>query len=141
MTTVDMGGGLSASTNSEMSKSAEGTLARPLSFPPEGADSCLNTSLAADLSSLVFEGCAKWVVEVAHSLLLPTRVGPDSSASESSMYASSPVQVSVFPGMSMLAISSLVSAFFWVPFCDNLLCLSSASKSSDCPILVLRFGF
>jgi hypothetical protein len=44
MMTVDMGGGLSASTSSEMSKGAE-----ELSFPLEGASSCLNMSLATNL--------------------------------------------------------------------------------------------
>jgi hypothetical protein len=57
-TAVDMGGGLSAPTSSKMSRGAEDTPTRPLSFPPEGASSCLNTSLAADLSSIVFEGFA-----------------------------------------------------------------------------------
>jgi hypothetical protein len=58
-TEVDMGGGLSTLTSSEMSKGAEYTPVRPLSFPLEGAGSCLNTFLAVDLSSLVFEGFAK----------------------------------------------------------------------------------
>lgn len=90
-TTIDMGGGLSTPISFEMSKGAEDTPARPLSFPPEGAGSCLNTLLAADLYSLVSEGFAKRAVEVAHSLLLPARCGPDSFAPESSMFASSPV--------------------------------------------------
>jgi hypothetical protein len=51
MTTVDMGGELSAPANSELSKGAE-----EFSFPPEGASSCLNTSLVADLS--ISEGFA-----------------------------------------------------------------------------------
>jgi hypothetical protein len=115
-TAVDMGGGLSTPTNSEMSKGAKDTPARPLSFPPEGAGSCLNTSLAADLSLLVSKGFEKQAVEVAHSLLLPVGSGLDSSAPESSMYASSPVQSSVFPGMSLSAISGPVSAFSGSPF-------------------------
>jgi hypothetical protein len=90
-TTVDMGGGLSTPTSSEMSKGAKDTPARPLSFPPEGTSTYLNTLLAVDLYSLVSEGFAKWAVEVAHSLLLPARFGADSFAPKSSMYASSPV--------------------------------------------------
>jgi len=71
MTTVDMGGGLSVPTNSKVSIGAE-----EFSFPLEGVDSCLNTSLASDLSAS--EGAAL-------SLMLPTRSRPVSSVPESSM--------------------------------------------------------
>jgi len=63
-TTVDIGGGLSASTSSEMSLGAE-------EFPSEGPGPCLNMSLAVDLS--VFEGLAKRAVEDAH--LIPVGSG------------------------------------------------------------------
>jgi hypothetical protein len=45
--TVDIGGWLSAPTNSKRSKGAE-----ELPFPSKGTCSCLNKSLAADLSVL-----------------------------------------------------------------------------------------
>jgi hypothetical protein len=100
-----------APTNFEMSEGAEDTLVRPLSFPPEGPGSCLNTSLAIDLSSLVFEGFAEWTVEVEPSLLMSVGSGLDSSAPEYSMHTSSPVKAYAFPGMLLLAISGPVSAF------------------------------
>jgi len=70
-TAVDMGGGLSDPTSSEVSIDAE-----DFYFPLEGAGSCLITSLAADLSAS--EGAAL-------SLMLPTRSRPVSSVPESSM--------------------------------------------------------
>jgi hypothetical protein len=107
-TTVDIDGGLSAPTSSERSIGAV-----ELSFPSEGANSCLNASLAVDLS--VSEGLAKRAVDDAHSLLMPIGSGPVSSAPESSMCASYPVQASMFPSMSLPTISGLGTALSGSP--------------------------
>jgi hypothetical protein len=115
MTAVDMGGGLFVPISSKMPKGAEDALARQLCFPPKGTDSCLNTPLPVNLSSIVSEGFAKWAIEVAHSLLLPAGSRSYSYAPDSSMYTSSPVQAYVFPGMSLPAISGPVSAFSGSP--------------------------
>jgi len=112
---IAMGGRLFAPTSFEMSEGPKDTPARSLPFPPEGASSCLNTSLAIDLSSLVSEGFAERAVEVAASLLLPAGSRPDSSAPESSMHASSPLKAFAFPGMSLSEISGPVSACFGSP--------------------------
>lgn len=86
VTMINMGGGLSAPTNSELPKGAE-----EFSFPPEGTGSCLNTSLATDL--FVFEGFTNRAVAATHSLLLLAGSRLVSFALESSMHASYPTSL------------------------------------------------
>jgi hypothetical protein len=104
VTTINMGGGLSAPTNSELSKGAE-----EFSFPPEGTSSCLNTSLAADL--FVFEGFTNQVVAAAHSLLLSAGSRLVSFALESSMHASYPTSLCV---CSASRRSECLGAWIWI---------------------------
>jgi hypothetical protein len=82
---VAQGGGLTAPTSFEMSEGAEDTPTRLLFFPPEGTDTCLNTSLA--------------------SLLFPAGPGPDSFVPKSPVHAFSPIQASEFSGTSSPATS------------------------------------
>jgi len=95
----------------------------------------LNTLLAIDLSSLVSKGFVERAVEVASSLLLSAVCGLDSSATKSSMHATSPVQASAFQIMSLPAISGLVSTFS-----GSLSVIASSASTSPPEVMSVPFG-